>query len=580
MLSCLGDLTASNVDDAHLDLVVALTGLTMQTVRRRIREAHGNTLVRNVFWRDWPNNVDHLRGYTIALARDTGLAPEIASATGLSERTVIKRLATERGNMLVANAFAELEIDDEAGEQYDDEAGEDQDESRERDETEDGGEEDAKDATTHVASPEVDLLGAAHVVSARSKPMTAWLAAQLGWPQRKMAVLLRKTHGRTLLRNALSDEWPIENAAGSRAMLGEMRVAAVRRSASLVAWVARVLDGSTSEIAREIRAADGNMLVKNLYSQWPVTGGPAPPRARPEPDRGPPPPPATSNRGDVGASRGHSGDVRPGSLVQNRWQIVRPIGERGGFGTVFEVRDETRPDRDGFVMKIAGGATDADRRVNEKRLLSEVRIAHGLTHQNICAYLDDGLDRARGVYFAIMKYAGPSLERLIRDDTSFDVADAFDVVQQVAAGLDYAHQHNVIHQDLKPANVLVQGDPHGREVRIGDWGISNHGRETQRADGSPTVIATVVGNSPGYMAPEQWRGEARAASDQYCLALLLCSMLEGRVFAEHYKFQDLRPLTADQNQIIERALSVEPEERFASCGKFISKLRGDDGGQH
>ena len=357
-------------------------------------------------------------------------------------------------------------------------------------------------------------------------------------------------------------------------MLGQMRSAAVARSATLVAWVARIVGKSFDQVAREITYADGNILVQNVLAPWPKDAD-----HRPSPPPVPAPTPTGSPRESpsppvLRQARPAASGIGPGTLVKGRWRILREIGDAGGFGQVFEVKDESRPDRDGFVMKVAGGATAAERRAKEEHLRSEVKIAHGLTHQNICAYLDDGLDQDLDAYFAIMKHAGDSLEQLITGGNTFSIADALDIGQQVAAGLDYAHRRGVVHHDIKPANVMVRTEVGNRDVRIGDWGISRYGRGTLRSDGSPTVIATVVGYSRGYRAPEQWRGEARAASDQYCLALIVCSMLEGRVFTDHYRWGGLRPLTADQNLVMARALSPEPEDRFKTCADFVGKLQG------
>lgn len=587
MTTPLGDITAASFDERDVPLLAQVLDLGVPTVRRRLRDAHGNTLVRNVFERNWPYDAEELEGHTVATAREAGLATEIAVVTGLSERAVKRRLTTTRGNMLVGNAFPELYEDEadldtgEGDDEEDDDPYEGADLSPERDGEGEAGEGRRVDAADDDDDPmttwsDADLLGETRIVSARAAPMTTWLAQQLGWSGRKVRALLGRTHGRTLLRNALGGDWPIEASVGSRAMLGDMRVASVRRSASLIAWVARIAGRPTTTVAHDIHSVDGHTLVKTLYSPWPAADYQRLSSLPPPSEAGTVPPPATP---EAPAVRGvespalKRGEVGPGCLINARWRLLHAIGDRGGFGQVFEVKDESRPDRAGLVMKVAGGPTDEDRRVNEQRLRSEVDIAHGLTHQNICAYLDDGLDQERGLYFAIMKHAGDSLERLIREASSFDVSDALDVVHQAAAGLDYAHKHGVVHQDLKPANILVQPIGLGREVRIGDWGVSRHGRGTHRADGSPTVITTVVGHSPGYTAPEQWRGEARAASDQYCLALVLCSILERRILTDHYRFSGLRALLPDQNIIVARALSLEPEDRFASCGQFVSKLR-------
>jgi hypothetical protein len=273
-----GDITAASADDDDLHLVVAVTGLTRATVLRKCRDAHGNMLLRNVFNDRWPSDADGLEGCTVAVARDAGLDLEIADVTGLSERTVARRLHDERGNMLVGTAFPELYDDDEE----EDEDYEDEDDG---DVTDDEGD---TDHTTLVDLTEVDLLGAAHVVSARSASMVAWLATQLGWTPRKMRGVLRRTHGRTLLRNAFVDEWPIQIGAGSRAMLGQMRSAALARSATLVAWVARIVGKSFDQVAHEITYADGNTLVQNVLAPWPSDAdNRPPPRPVPAPDRSP-----------------------------------------------------------------------------------------------------------------------------------------------------------------------------------------------------------------------------------------------------------------------------------------------------
>ena len=194
-----GDITAASADDDDLHLVAGVTGLTKATVLRKCRDAHGNMLLRNLFNDRWPSDADGLEDCTVALARDAGLDLEIADVTGLSERTVARRLHDERGNMLVGTAFPELYDDDE------------EDDDDYEDEVDDADDEDDTDYTTLVDLTEVDLLGAAHVVSARSASMVAWLAEQLGWTPRKMRGLLRRTHGRTLLRNAFVDEWPIRD---------------------------------------------------------------------------------------------------------------------------------------------------------------------------------------------------------------------------------------------------------------------------------------------------------------------------------------------------------------------------------
>jgi hypothetical protein len=231
-------------------------------VARRCREAHGNMLLRNVFQAHWPCDAEDLEDCTVALARDAGLDPEIADVTGLSERTVTRRLRGERGNMLVGNAFPELHADD------------DEEDDVEEDADDDDGvpstltEEQKEHAGSLTEASDLVLLGETHVASARSSSMMLWLAQRLGRTPRKMRGLLQRTHGRTLLRNALADVWPVQIGDDAPQMLGDMSVAAVLRSVSLVCWIARTCRTDFDEVAKLLVEADGHRLVRNVLVPW------------------------------------------------------------------------------------------------------------------------------------------------------------------------------------------------------------------------------------------------------------------------------------------------------------------------
>lgn len=552
----LGDVTAANTADDDLHLVCAITGLSLRTVRRRWRAAHGNTLLRNVYAEVWPHDDASVGQLTLAVARDADLVAEIQALTGLSARAIRRRLNAKHGKMLVGTAFPELyegagESTSQTGRNPNDER---------------------VTSETLPEASELELLGAARVISARSSVMTRWLARQVGWGEPRMRQLLEVTHGATLIKNVLGDYWPIPIGRDVRDMLGDMRVAPLRRSPSLVLWVARLLGRPDDATARLIERARGTTTVGSVFP------GLCAPRTSSTvvSDTEPAPPRAGTGERTVRINRAVprsavSTTVGPGVLVTGRWRILAPVGERGGFGAVFAVRDERHPERE-YVMKVADGPTASAKRLAEERLQSEVEIAHRLTHQNICAYLVDERDERLGIYFAILKHAGVSLETLIRSG-SLDVSAAIDIVSQIAKGLDYAHRRHIVHQDLKPANILVQTVGKHREVRIGDWGIAGQGRKTKRADGNTTVIANVIGRTAGYTAPEHWHGNVRSSSDQYCLALVLCSILDGRIFHSPYEFEGFPALTASQNSVIARALSDEPEYRFASCSEFAKRLR-------
>jgi serine/threonine-protein kinase len=257
--------------------------------------------------------------------------------------------------------------------------------------------------------------------------------------------------------------------------------------------------------------------------------------------------------------------VAEDTIVDGRYELGRLLGS-GGFGRVYEA-ERLQPPRQRVVIKLGiRGQSD--------RLLEEIGAAYELTHQNICSYKDCGTDSNLGTYL-VLQHGGESLEALV-DSGAISVEQALDVVTQAAHGLDYAHSEGVIHQDVKPGNILVQRDDRRWKVRVTDFGIAVTGTVATNTAGQHTVLATRgVGYSPGYAAPEQRAFEApRRGTDQYALALVFCSMLERRVFSERHRFQRFSTLTSAQNDALAKALSQEPEDRFPTCRDFIAALTG------
>jgi serine/threonine-protein kinase len=129
---------------------------------------------------------------------------------------------------------------------------------------------------------------------------------------------------------------------------------------------------------------------------------------------------------------------------------------------------------------------------------------------------------------------------------------------------------------VKPGNILVEESGRTWEVRVGDFGIALRGAGAKNTKGKYTIIAThPVGYSASYAAPEQRANRpARKASDQYSLALVFCSMLEGRVFSSRFEPRRFARLTKPQNDALLRALAESPDARFDSCREFVSALRG------
>lgn len=340
-------------------------------------------------------------------------------------------------------------------------------------------------------------------------------------------------------------------ATGSYVHLREQRVVNVRADADAIQQLATLLGLSDGNVRRHLRDAHGKTLVGNLFARW-----------WPSLESS-----GTEMGSAVGAGTEAERQTAAQDLVARRWRIVCKLG-KGGFGTAYEVRDEKHPNLGIAVLKFADGAGSVD------RLREEVGVAYDLNHQNICVYRDLDEDARRGM-FIVLQHGGRSLEKLIEERGAFEIPDALEIIRQAAAGIDYAHNQGVLHQDIKPGNILVRERERGQvEVRISDFGISLRGRATEATGGGRTIVATMaLGFSRYFASPEQVSGrQVSRKSDQYSLALVFCAMLEGEVFDSPYSRRTFPRLSSRQNAALERALRREPSERFPSCCHLADAL--------
>jgi len=270
-----------------------------------------------------------------------------------------------------------------------------------------------------------------------------------------------------------------------------------------------------------------------------------------------------------GTSSTSTGKHRPlarGTIIGGRWRVVASLGE-GGFGAVYEATDTTRGDARPVVMKFPKDKERAE------HLKKELDLAYDLRHPNICGYSDIGNDKQHGT-FLVLEHGGVSLAEWIERQGAMSADAAIDIITQAAAGLDHAHAENVVHQDIKPANILIQN---AKTARFG----SNHGfwhlcawtkDRARRWWAHDCCNGGIVGYTPAYAAPEQRMGMANRRSDQYGLGLVFCAMLEGEDPSDGYKVRDFRRLSPRQNAAIGRALKFDSNDRFPSCGAFAAEL--------
>lgn len=202
-----------------------------------------------------------------------------------------------------------------------------------------------------------------------------------------------------------------------------------------------------------------------------------------------------------------------GDLLAGRYRLGERLGS-GGMAQVFRAVDEELQ-RDVAVKVLAPHLLDdPDAR---ERLRREARSAATLTHPNVVTLYDTIVDGEQ--QFLVMEFVdGPTLaDRLTTGPLS--EAEAIRIAEEVAAALEAAHEQDLVHCDIKPANLLL--DQAGR-VKVADFGIA------RAVDATQTTTGQVYGSVP-YLAPERARGEqAGPSSDLYALGCVLHEMLTGR----------------------------------------------------
>jgi len=270
------------------------------------------------------------------------------------------------------------------------------------------------------------------------------------------------------------------------------------------------------------------------------------------------------------------GDTPPGAVGaagggRTRYQIVRELG-RGGMGTVYLAEDQVLQRL--VAYKVLGAEVRAESR-SPDYFLREARIAAALQHPNIVTIYDAGQEGA-DVYIAMEYVEGASLQQRLDETPILPLPRGLGIFRQACKGLAYAHTQNVVHRDVKPANMMLTG---AGVVKLTDFGLA------AVVSGAKAKVSSVRG-TPYYMAPEQILGEEISAlADQYALGCTLYRMLTGRPpFTEgdvlyHHVHTAPAPsrswnpqIPAWLDAIILRAMDKDRTRRFPSVGALLEEL--------
>lgn len=275
-----------------------------------------------------------------------------------------------------------------------------------------------------------------------------------------------------------------------------------------------------------------------------------------------------------------------GAVLNDSYQIVRQIGE-GGMGRVYEARHCRLTGRS-FAIKVMHEFHARQRDIVE-RFRREAETTCAIGHENVVQVYDVD-STPTGIPYIVSEFLeGEDLGQLLDRLGTFDEATAARIIRQVCRALQAAHDHGVVHRDMKPENVYIVGGPEAPVVKLLDFGIA---RVEDPAKAMHTRTGVIMG-TPAFMAPEQGQGSrVDHRADIYSVGAILYRMLTGS--CAHEKEDPAQTLSALLTEepvrpcelaprlspafelVIQRAMARDPTDRYASMAELEAELAAFD----
>jgi serine/threonine-protein kinase len=256
-----------------------------------------------------------------------------------------------------------------------------------------------------------------------------------------------------------------------------------------------------------------------------------------------------------------------------RYRVERELGA-GGMATVFLAEDVKH--RRQVALKVLKPELAAI--LGAERFLKEIEVTANLQHPNILPLYDSG-EAAGFLYYVMPFIEGESLRDRLSREKQLPVDEALRIADSVAAALQFAHEHGVVHRDIKPDNILLQAG----QALVADFGIA---LAVSQAGGSRLTETGLSLGTPHYMSPEQATGDRAidARSDIYALGCVLYEMLAGepphlgntvQAVVAKILTDEPEPVTRRRKTVpahvdaaVRKALAKLPADRFASAAEF------------
>jgi serine/threonine protein kinase len=266
------------------------------------------------------------------------------------------------------------------------------------------------------------------------------------------------------------------------------------------------------------------------------------------------------------------GNNRIGQVLLGKYRIIRYLGE-GGFARVYQAEHIHLHQRFVAIKMLTTRFTDE----YIKQFHEEAQVLAHLNHPGIIHLLD--YDVEGRTPFIVMQYApNGSLRQHVRREQRLPLPTVVSYAGQIAAALQFAHDHHLIHRDVKPENLLLGQQ---NELLLGDFGIAQLTRSMR------TRSIVDVSGTATYMAPEQFQGKPTRASDQYALGIMVYEWLTGRppflgnffqLASQHIQtavpplrqYSFMIPQLVEE--VVQRALTKDPKDRFGCVAEFAHTL--------